>query len=155
MTSELIHFWKSTGIFINISPPYEPERNKLIQRIVQKNWTRHQVLMFATNLPKAFWGEEITYANWLPFSCINNRIPILEWEKSVIINFGNILEFGAHGYSFIYYPRSVEKKNLLPRSELSRFVGMESDTRLIRVFVLVIIKSVPFEGRTYIPSSPI
>ena len=43
--------------------------------------------------------------------------------------------FGAKGFAYIYYSKTVGGKKMLPRSEFARFVGMESDTRLIRVYV--------------------
>ncbi len=43
--------------------------------------------------------------------------------------------FGQKGFAFIYQSKSVAKKKLLPRSEPACFVGMESKTRLIRVYL--------------------
>lgn len=53
-----------------------------IERLVQENWTRARVLIFATNLPRNLWSEALYHGNWLrnrlPASRLGNDTPILQ-----------------------------------------------------------------------------
>ena len=139
MTRELLAYLANAGIKVSPSPPYAPESNGLAERTVQEHWTRARVLMFATDLPQNLWGESMNHANWLrnrvPSARVDFRIPLNLWDPSARIDFSQVLEFGAKGFAYIYYSKTVSGKKMLPRSELARFVGMESDTRLIRAYI--------------------
>jgi len=138
-TRVVIQFCAAEGILLQPSPPYAPESNGTAERIVQEHWTRARVLLFASQLPNELWGEALKHANWLrnrlPASRINGELPILLWNPRTIIDFKSLLLFGQLGASFIYRSKTVAKKKLQPRSALSNFVGMESDARLIRVYI--------------------
>lgn len=56
-------------------------------------------------------------------------------QEKIRIDYKKLLTFGQTGYAFIYYSKTQPGKKLLPRSEFAHFLGMESDTRLIRVYV--------------------
>lgn len=136
---EVVEFNQSHGIEVNFSPAYAPESNGLAERLVQEHWTRARVMLFASDLPFNLWGEALHHANWLrnrtPSSRIDGSIPLLAWDKHASIDFKTLLTFGQAGYAFLYYPTTKPGKKLLPRSEFAKFVGMESDSRLVRVFI--------------------
>ena len=136
---EVARFCKEQGIQLSPSPPYAPESNGISERIVQEHWTRARVLVFASKLPNSLWGEAINHANWLrnrlPSRRIDNSLPILKWNPNTFIDFASLLAFGKPGFGFIYRAHTTAKKKLLPRSQFGNFVGMESDTRLIRMYV--------------------
>ncbi len=81
----------------------------------------------------------MAHANWLrnrlPSSRIKGQLPILKWSPETIVGFTGVPIFGQKGFAFIYQSKSVAKKELLPRSELACFVGMESNTRFIRAYL--------------------
>lgn len=96
-------------------------------------------MMLTTHLPEELWGEVLGHVNWflnlLPSTRINFNIPLLLWYLYTRIEFKSLLDFGATVYEFIFYPLTGSYTNLMPRSEFSRLVCMESDERLARVFV--------------------
>ena len=133
------NFCKKEGIRINPSPDYAPERNGISERIVQEHWTRARILMIASKLPINLWGGALKHANWLrnrlPARRINNGLPILVWSPNSYIDFESQLTFGQPGFGFIYRSKTTASKKLLPRAHYRNFAGMESDTRLIRMYV--------------------
>ena len=123
---------------LDYSPAYDSESNGAAERLIREQWTRARVLLKASNLPNFLWGEAISHGNWLrnrlPASRIGNKLPILAWDPNTRINFKTLLNFGTSGFAFIYYSKTVPQKKLRDRSVFGYFVGMDSDTRLIRVF---------------------
>ena len=100
ITSELQEYLANAGIIIKTSPPYAPVSNSLAERIVQENWTRARVLIFATYLPQNLWGEAMNRAK-----CLRNRVPparvkfetpLEGCDQSALIDFAQLLEFGAN-----------------------------------------------------------
>lgn len=73
--------------------------------------------------------------NRMPSKSIEGEIPTLRWDPTTIIDFTTLLPFGQHGSGSIYQSNSAAERKLLPRYECANFVGMESDTRLIRIYV--------------------
>lgn len=111
LTKYIVGFYQGAGISINTlhllhvtPPPCTLDSNGLLERLVKEHWTRAPVLHFETDLPKEFWIEPITPTNWLSngLLCnrIGNKILILEWYKSAIIDFITIREFGAYRRCF-------------------------------------------------------
>lgn len=96
-------------------------------------------MLLATDLPDVLCAEALSHANWLrnrlPASRINGEIPILNWDPRTIIDFSKLHIFGQTGYSFIYRSSAAAGSKLLPRSHFSRFIGVESDRILLRVYV--------------------
>lgn len=137
--AEVVMFNTQRGINTEFSPAYAPESNGTAERLVQENWTRARVLLHGTNLPFFLWGEALKHANWLrnrtPSQRIYGAIPMMKWNKNIRIDFNSLLTFGQVGYAYKYYPRTQPAQKLLPRSEFCHFVGMESECRLVRVFV--------------------
>ena len=127
------------GIQIHFSPSYAPESNGTAERLVQENWTRARILLHISEFLFQLWAEALHHANWLrnrtPNSRISADIPLLLWDKNPRIDLKSLLNFGQARYAFIYYPKTQPEKKLLPRSEFSRFVGMDSDVHLARVYV--------------------
>jgi len=100
---------------------------------------RARVLLFASNLPDNLWAEAMHHGNWLrnrsPSDRIDGEILLLLWDRSMKVNFGQLLTFGEPGFAFIYRPRTVPNKKLTARSIHGHFIGMESDETLFRVYV--------------------
>lgn len=136
--NELKLFCKEKGVDIKTSPPCAPQSNGIAKRLEKEHLIRARVLLISSNLPPLLWGETISHANWLrnrtPSSRIDGNITIIQWNSNIAI-FKKLLSFGTQGYSFIYRSITIKGKKFLPRSELSHFVGVESDSSLIRVFV--------------------
>ena len=136
---EIEIFCKQQGIHLNPSPAYAPESNGTAERIVQEHWTRARVLIFASKLPSNLWGEALKHANWLrnrlPSSCVDDQLLILNWNPNTPVEFDSLLTFGQPGFGFIYRSNTVARMKMLPRSEYGNFVGMESDRRIMRMYV--------------------
>lgn len=139
MPGDLMDYLMQNGIAVYNSPPYAPESNGLIERLVQEHWSRGRLLLFSSKLPQTLWAEALYHANWLrnrtPSSRLGGDLPILCWDPKNDIDCQGLHTFGQAGYAFIYYPPNVAGKKFLPRSEFCHFIGIESDTRLLRVFV--------------------
>ena len=139
MSNAVVQFCNTKGITIASSPPYGPESNGAAERIVQEHWNRARVLMFSSKHPQELWGEALRHANWLrnrlPSSRIGGDLPIFMWDSHNNVDFTHIPQFGQPGFAFIYRAKSTPRKKLLPRSQFSHFVGVQSDTRLYRVYI--------------------
>jgi len=107
--------------------------------LVKEHWTRARVILFASNLPTKLWPEAIEHGNWLrnrlPATRIQGDIPILRWDSRYRVKYTNLLEFGTPGFAYIYRSHTATGKKLLPRSIYGHFVGMASDTTLIKVYI--------------------
>lgn len=135
----MVPFCQQNRIELKPSPPYAPETNGTAERLVQEHWSKVRVLLFASVLPYELWGEALKHSNWLrnrsPSSRIDGEIPILRWENSARVDFKSFLDFGQPGYGCVYRSSTTAGKMLLPRSMLCHFVGMDSDTKIIRTYV--------------------
>lgn len=132
-------FCSHHGMGFEPSPSYAPQSNGSAERLVQEHWTCARVMMFAANFDKDMWSHVILHANWVlnrsPVSRISGQIPIKWWEATKQVSYGDLLEFGTPGFAFIYRSDTAPGKKLLPRSVFSNFVRMETDTKLIKVFI--------------------
>lgn len=83
-------------------------------------------------------GRGLKNTKWLrnrPLSSrVNGYIPIQLWDPSIVIDFPSLLIFSQPGFAFIYRPQAEQAEKLKPSSEPGHFIGIESDTRLIRVY---------------------
>ena len=59
----------------------------------------------------------------------------MKWNNSTRTEYSTLLDFGAPGFAYIYYSETSKRKKFLPRSIFKYFVGMESQTTLIKVFI--------------------
>ncbi len=138
LSNAVKEFCSNNGIHLEPSLAYSPQSNGCAERLVQEHWIRARILLFSSNLLKYLWPEAIYHANWLrnrlPASRIDNEIPIMRWKSNARIDYESRLEIRSPGFPFIYYSETSSGKKLLPRTQFGHFVGMESDTRLIKVF---------------------
>lgn len=51
------------------------------------------------------------------------------------IDFQRLYPFAQPGYSFVCYPSTIASKKFLPKPEFSNFIRIESDNRLLRVYI--------------------
>jgi len=132
-------FCTQHGIGLEPSPAYAPQSNGAAERLIQEHWTRARVMLFGQNLPQTLWPEAILHANWLrnrlPSSRLKGGIPLLAWDSKLRVNYSDLLEFGSPGFSFIYYKTTAKGKKMNPRSTFGHFVGMDSSTRLAKVYI--------------------
>ena len=139
MSTVVKTFCIQNGIQLNPSPPHAHQSNGTAERLIQELWARTRVLLFASQLPASLWAEVMSHANWLrnrlPSSRIENQIPILMWNPSTSIQFSKVPLFGQPGFAFKYRSDTVPNKKFLARSVHAHFVGMESDTTILRVYV--------------------
>ena len=141
MPTELQQYCARNGIEIKPPPPYAPESNGIAESLVHFQWTRARVLLLSSNLPEPLWGEAIVHVNWFlnrsPSSRLNGYIPILAMESKVEERLQVSTSVIWTGVSFIYRPHNIKRRKLLPRSEISCFVGVDSDSSLLHVFIPV------------------
>ncbi len=57
------------------------------------------------------------------------------WKSNARIEKESLIESGSPGFAFIYYGETSRGNKLLPRTQFGHSVGMESDTRLVKVFI--------------------
>lgn len=127
------------GIGFEPSPSYDPQRNGASERLVHEHWMCARIMLFAVNFENIMWGRAIIHANLLrnhlPASRIKGKIPTQSWSPETRVWYRGFLEFEFPGFAFIYGIEATPRKNFLPRSVLSYFVGNESDTMLNKVFI--------------------
>lgn len=96
-------FYTQYGVSIDPSPPHAHQSNGTAERLIQELWARTRVLQFASKLPASLWAEAMNHSNWLrnwlPFSRIDNNIPILLWDSSKKVEFSKVPVFGLPGFA--------------------------------------------------------
>ena len=139
MSGTVEDFCTQHGIQLDPSPSHAHQSNGTAERLIQELWARTRVLLFASKLPATLWAEAMYHANWLrnrlPSSRIGNQIPALLWNPSTTIQFSKVPVFGQPGFAFKYRSDTVPNKKFLARSVHAHFVGMQSDTTILRVYV--------------------
>ena len=141
MSTAVKTFCPQNGIQLDPSPPHAHQSNGTAERLIQELWTRTRELLFASQLPASLWAEAMSHSNWLrnrlPSSRIENQIPILMWNPSTSIQFSKVPLFVQPGFAFKYRSDTVPNKTFLARPVAfhAHFVGMESDTTILRVYV--------------------
>lgn len=127
------------GIYLEYSPRYASESNGVVERFMQELGLRSRLFLKDSGLQESLWAEAMAHGNWLrnrlPSSRVSGAIPMTIWKPNTRLSFSRIPFFGQHGYAFIYRPKTIANKKLLARSVHSRFIGMQSDERLCRVYV--------------------
>ena len=132
-SNKLENLLKESGVKHELSSPYNPEQNGLIERPNRTLLNKVRALLIGAGLPKYFWGEALEAAVYLynrtPHSSLNNKSPYeIRYNKPP--NLDNIRVFR----SIAYYSRSKPKK-LDSRVYKAILIGY-SDTKNYKLYDL-------------------
>ena len=109
ISSKVETLFKESGVKHELSSPYNPEQNGLIERPNRTLLNKVRALLLEAKMPKYFWGEALEAAIYLynrtPHSSLNYKSPYeVRYNRSPSLD--NIRIFG----SIAYYSRSKPKK---------------------------------------------
>lgn len=130
----------AVGWILKENHPHVPHQRETVSSSVSVKNIGHGTCFFLlTELPDKIWEETTLHANWLrnilPERRKDGYIPILRWDPKIIIELSSLLYFGQPGYAFIYRSRMTSENKIIHTSEYDRFLTVERDTWIVRVFV--------------------
>ena len=133
VSSKVETLLKNSGVKHELSSPYNPEQNGLIERPNRTLLGKVRALLLESGLPKTFWGEALEAAVFLynrtPHSSLGFKSPYeLRYNKPP--NLDNIRIFG----SIAYYTR-VKAKKLDTRAKKAILIGY-SDSNIYKLYDL-------------------
>lgn len=121
---------------MEVSTPYASHSNEAAERLIKDHCTCARVIFFTAQLPLSLWAEAIVHANWhrnrLPAARIGGNIPLYLWNPAKRIEFSKILACDTSSIAFVYRRDTAKEK----RTFYGQFIGMISDTSLIKVSIL-------------------
>lgn len=130
-------FLQSQGMKLEPSPAHASQSNGSSERLIQSLWTMARTMMTDSRMDLDIWSEAISHSNWLrnrtPSKRIDLCIPYTAWFDRKP-DLSALIPFGEKGYAFQYRSSTVGKKKFLPRTNYGRFVGMESEHALYRIY---------------------
>ncbi|CAK1360487.1 unnamed protein product [Cercospora beticola] len=133
VSSKVETLLQNSGVKHELSSPYNPEQNGLIERPNRTLLGKVRALLLESGLPKTFWGEALEAAIFLynrtPHSSLGFKSPYeLRYNKPP--NLDNIRIFG----SISYYTR-VKAKKLDTRAKKAILIGY-SDSNIYKLYDL-------------------
>ncbi|KAI0495886.1 hypothetical protein KFK09_022193 [Dendrobium nobile] len=123
-------FLSSHGITHQTNYPHTPEQNGIVERKHRHLLDLTRTLLYASNLPKHFWTEAVTTANYLinrlPSKALSKQIPY-QILHGTAPTYDHLRTFRCLCYPWLR-PYAIDK--LSPRSQPSVFLGYSSQKRI-------------------------
>nr|GFA89429.1 zinc finger, CCHC-type [Tanacetum cinerariifolium] len=133
-SNEFIKYCKENGIAQQLTAPYSPQQNGVVERKNRTVLSTTRSMMKAMKLPSTFWAEAVKHAIYIlnrvptralvdktPYEALYNRKPNLE----------NLRIFGCTAYAKIIIPHL---KKLDDRSILMIYLGVEEGSKACRLY---------------------
>ncbi|GJZ22768.1 zinc finger, CCHC-type containing protein [Tanacetum coccineum] len=133
-SNEFTQYCKENGIARQLTAPYSPQQNGVVERRNRTIMSTTRCMMKATNMPQDFWAEAVRHAIYIlnsvptkaleditPYEAIKNRKPNLE----------NLKVFGCIAYAKV---PSQHLTKLDDRSTKMVYLGNEQGSKAYRLF---------------------
>jgi len=132
--SDFVNYCAQLGIRRQLTAPYTPQQNGIVERRNQTVVGTARSMMKAKSLPGVFWGEAVSTAVYLlnRSSCkaIGGRTPYELWDRHTP-SIQHLRTFGCIAHTKVNTPH---QKKLDDRSRRMVFVGYEPGSKAYRVY---------------------
>ncbi|GJW27623.1 zinc finger, CCHC-type containing protein [Tanacetum coccineum] len=133
-SNEFMQYCKENGIARQLTAPYSPQQNGVVERRNRTIMSMTRCMMKATNLPQNFWAEAVRHAiyilNSVPTKALEDITPY-EAIKQRKPNLENLRVFGCIAYAKV---PSQHLTKLDDRSTRMVYLGNEQGSKAYRLF---------------------
>ncbi|KAJ9560810.1 hypothetical protein OSB04_005970 [Centaurea solstitialis] len=131
---EFTRYCKENGIFRQLTAPYSPQQNGIVERRNRSVMCTTRSMLKAMNMPQNFWAEAIRHAvyvlNRVPTKALRDSTPY-EALKGTKPNLRHLRVFGCKAYAKVTKPHL---KKLDDRSKELVYLGTEPGSKAYRLF---------------------
>ncbi|KAD7117108.1 hypothetical protein E3N88_04376 [Mikania micrantha] len=133
-SNEFSQYCKDNGIARQLTAPYSPQQNGLVERRNRTIMSTTRSMLKASNMPQNFWGEAVRHAiyvlNRVPTKALTNCTPYeaLKGRKPIL---DHLRIFGCIAYAKVALPHL---KKLDDRSTQMVYLGAEPGSKAYRLF---------------------
>ncbi|GJW88831.1 ribonuclease H-like domain, reverse transcriptase, RNA-dependent DNA polymerase [Tanacetum coccineum] len=133
-SNEFTQYCKENGIARQLTAPYSPQQNGVVERRNRTIMSATRCMMKATNMPQNFWAEAVRHAiyilNSVPTKALEDITPY-EAIKQRKPNLENLKVFGCIAYAKV---PSQHLTKLDDRSTKMVYLGNEQGSKAYRLF---------------------
>ncbi|GJT30402.1 ribonuclease H-like domain, reverse transcriptase, RNA-dependent DNA polymerase [Tanacetum coccineum] len=133
-SNEFTQYCKENGIARQLTAPYSPQQNGVVERRNRTIMSTTRCMMKATNMPQNFWAEAVRHAiyilNSVPTKALEDITPY-EAIKRRKPNLENLRVFGCMAYAKVPSQRLTK---LDDRSSRMVYLGNEQGSKAYRLF---------------------
>nr|GEY93855.1 zinc finger, CCHC-type [Tanacetum cinerariifolium] len=133
-SKEFTQYCKENGVARQLTAPYSPQQNGVVERRNRTSMSTTRCMMKATNMPQNFWAEAVRHAiyilNSVPTKALEDITPY-EAIKRRKPNLENLRVFGCIAYAKVLSQRLTE---LDDRSIRMVYLGNEQGSKAYRLF---------------------
>lgn len=133
-SQEFTHYCEEHGITRNLTAPYSPQQNGVVERRNRTVVSMARSLLKQMGLPLTLWGEAVRHSvyllNRLPTRSLTGRTPYEAW-KGVKPSIGHIKVFGCLTHMKV---PGVRTTKLSDRSKMVIHLGNEPGTKAYRLY---------------------
>nr|GEW42609.1 serine/threonine-protein kinase HT1-like [Tanacetum cinerariifolium] len=119
-----VEYYKENGIARQLTAPYSPQQNGVVERRKRTIMSTNRCMMKATNMPQIFWAEAVRHAiyilNNIPTKALEDITPY-EAIKQRKPNLENLRVFGCIAYA------KVPSQHLTKLDDRSKHIDMKYD----------------------------
>nr|GEX79244.1 retrovirus-related Pol polyprotein from transposon TNT 1-94 [Tanacetum cinerariifolium] len=131
-----MQYCKENGIARQLTAPYSPQQNRVVERRNKTIMSTTKCMMKATNMPKIFWAEAVRYAIHILNSVLTKAIEDITLYEAIERrkpNLENLRVFGCIAYAKI---PSQHLTKLDDGSTRMVYLGNEQGSKAYRLFDL-------------------
>ncbi|GJY40225.1 ribonuclease H-like domain, reverse transcriptase, RNA-dependent DNA polymerase [Tanacetum coccineum] len=133
-SNEFTQYCKENGIARQLTAPYSPQQNGVVERRNRTIMSTTRCMMKATNMPQNFWAEAVRHAiyilNSVPIKALEDITPY-EAIKQRKPNLENLRVFGCIAYAKV---PSQHLTKLDDKSTKMVYLGNEQGSKAFRLF---------------------